>query len=310
MVSNMEAYILVILASCIFGSNFLFDNQYQRRAGSGLQSSMIHALIGSALGIVALLIVNFFMNGMILSVKFVPAAIIIAIFASLNSLLYTVCSLRALGIINLSLYSVFAMLGGMVLPSILGMIITDPATGLREPFTVAKAVCFVLIIIALLFTVQKGNGKKGAIYYAGVFVLNGMSGVFSTLVTNFTYTPDKATADAISTGYSIATGIISLVISATAVIIFIAKKQKSTVSPTAFAFAASGGVLNRIANFILVIALTMGMESSVQYPIVTGVVMIASTLLCYLTPEKPKIRDLISVAFAFAGVIALLLIPV
>ena len=306
----MEAYLLVIFASCIFGSNFLFDNQYQRRAGSGLQSSMVHALIGSALGIVALLIVNFFMNGMTLSVKFVPVAIIIAAFAALNSLLYTVCSLRALGIINLSLFSVFAMLGGMVLPSILGMIVTDPATGLREPFTFAKAVCFAFIVVTLLLTVQKGSGKKGAIYYAGVFVLNGMSGVFSTLLTKFTYTPDKLTMDAISTGYSIAAGLITLVISAVAVIIYIAKKQKNTVTPAAFAFAASGGALNRVANFILVIALTMGMESSVQYPIVTGVVMIASTLICYFTPQKPKVRDLVSVAFAFAGVIALLVIPI
>ena len=306
----MEAYLLVIFASCIFGSNFLFDNQYQRRAGSGLQSSMVHALIGSALGIVALLTINFFMNDMSLSIKFVPAALIIAFLAAINSLVYTVCSLRALGIINLSLYSVFAMLGGMALPSVLGMIITDPATGMREPFTLAKAVCFALIIVALLLTVQKGSSKKGAIYYVGVFVLNGMSGVFSTLVTKFTYTPDKAVTDAISLGYSVSISLIGLLISGIAVLIFALKKQKNTVTPSAFLFAASGGALNRIANFILVLALTMGMESSVQFPIVTGVVMIASTLLCYFTPEKPKARDLLSVAFAFAGVIALLVIPI
>ena len=303
-------FFLVILASCIFGSNFLFNDRYQRIAGSGLRSSMVNAVIGGVIGIIALLAVNFFMNGMSFSINlFHPAALTIAVFAAVNSIVYTVCSLRAMAIINLSLYSVFAMLGGMALPSVLGMLITSPETGLREPLTLAKAVCFILIILALLFTVQKGESSKGKIYYIGVFVLNGLSGVFSTLMKKFAYTPNQSEMDAISTGYSVAMAVFGIVI-AGIVLLLVSRKEKNTVTPAAFWYAASGGGLNRVANFMLVIALTMGMQSSIQFPIVTGVVMIASTLLCYFTPQKPKKKDIISVVFAFFGVIALLFIPI
>lgn len=307
----MEAvYLLVILASCIFGSNFLLDNQYQRRVGSGIMSSLGHTLVGGTAGLIGLLIVNFFMNGMQFSLAFHPAALVIAAFAAANGIIYTFCSLRAMSVINLSLYSVFAMLGGMALPSVLGMIIIDPSTGAREPFTLAKAVCFVCIIAALLLTVKKGKGSnEGKIYYIGVFVLNGMSGVLATLVKKFTYTSDATLMDAISSGYSVITAVMSLVAAGIAFLILL-RKHKSTVTPLAAGFAALGGALNKIANFILVISLTLGAASSIQYPLVTGVVMIVSTLLCYVTPKKPTRRDIASVAFAFAGVVAIMAIPI
>ena len=303
-------YLLVILASCIFGSNFLLDNQYQRRVGSGIMSSLGHTLIGGTAGLIGLLLVNFFMSGMQFSLAFHPAALIIAFVAAANGILYTFCSLRAMSVINLSLFSVFAMLGGMALPSVLGMLIVDPATGAREPFTLAKAVCFICIIAALLLTVQKGNGgNKGKIYYIGVFVLNGMSGVLSTLVKKFTYTPDETLMNAISSGYSVMTAVLSLIIAGIAFLVLL-RKHKNTVTPLAAIFSAASGTLNKVANFILVISLTLGAASSIQYPLVTGVVMIVSTLLCYVTPKKPTGRDLASVAFAFAGVVAIMAIPI
>jgi hypothetical protein len=37
--------------------------------------------------------------------------------------------------------------------------------------------------------------------------------------------------------------------------------------------------------------------------------MILSTLLCYFTPEKPKIREIAAVVVSFAGLLVLLFIP-
>ena len=305
----MGFYILVILASCIFGSNFLLDNQYQRRVGSGLKVSLFHTLIGGGAGLIALIATNFFLNGMSFNFEFHPATFIIALLAALNGIVYTFCSLRALGVINLSLYSVFAMLGGMLLPSLLGFIIVDPATGARDPFTLAKAVCFACIIAALLLTVQKGESKKGKIYYIGVFILNGMSGVLNTLLKKFTYVDNETYMEGISSGYSVITAVYAIAIAAV-LLLTVCRKEKNTVTLRAASFAAAGGALNRGANFMLAISIMLeGAQPSLQYPIVTGVVMIVSTLLCYFTPNKPSKRDLLSVAFALAGVVALMVIP-
>ena len=58
----------------------------------------------------------------------------------------------------------------------------------NEPLTVGKGVCVVLIVTALALTVRRGGGDKwGWIYCAGVFVLNGMSGVLSKLYQDAPY---------------------------------------------------------------------------------------------------------------------------
>ncbi len=288
----MDFYLLVILSTCIFGSNFMLENQYQRRCGSGIRSSLVYSLIGSSAGLLVLLIVNGF------KFEFTTATLCVALIVAVNGLVYTFCSLRALGIINLSLYSVFAMLGGMVLPSVVGMAFYG------ESITLAKGICFAFIIAALALTVQTGESRKGTIYYIGVFVLNGMSGVFSKF---FQEMPFEKTSAA---GYSILLAGCSVILSG---VLFLAVglKHKNTLTLPAASFAVASGSLNKIANFILVFALALpNAEASVQYPLVTGGVMIISTLLCYFTPKKPSKKDLISVALSFVALVALVTIPI
>ena len=287
----MEFYLLVILSTCIFGSNFMIENQYQRRVGSGLRSALTYSLLGSCAGLLVLLIVNGF------KFEITLASLCVAVLAAVNGVVYTFCSLRAMSIINLSLYSVFAMLGGMVLPSIVGMVFYG------EQMTLAKGICFAFIAAALAMTIRKGNNKKGIIYYVGVFVLNGMSGVFSKF---FQEMPFEKTSAA---GYSILIAACGLVLSGVLLMIF-AHREKNTLTLPAAGFSVASGSLNKIANFILVYALALpNAEASVQYPIVTGGVMIVSTLLCYFTPKKPSKKDLISVGLSFVGLLALTVIP-
>jgi hypothetical protein len=43
---------------------------------------------------------------------------------------------------------------------------------------------------------------------------------------------------------------------------------------------------------------------------VTGGTMIVSTLICFFGDKKPSKRELVSVAFAFLGMLALFAVPV
>ena len=77
----------------------------------------------------------------------------------------------------------------------------------------------------------------------------------------------------------------------------------------ALAISTANGALNRVANFMLVLTL-VHLDASVQSPLVTGGVMIVSTLLCALRGTKPSRKELLSVALAFLGMLALFLIKI
>jgi drug/metabolite transporter (DMT)-like permease len=203
--------------------------------------------------------------------------------------------MKALSRINLSLYSLFAMLGGMLLPFLQGLIFYD------EVLTLGKIVCVVLISAALFFSVSGTIGSHGLIFYIGVFVLNGMSGVITKLFESAPYLKTSAA------GYSVLSTAMTVLISG--IILLLIKKQGVHIVKKAIAFAFCGGILGRVANFLLLLALAV-LPASTQYPMVTGGTMIVSTLICFLGDKKPSRKELVSVALAFAAMLSLFLIPV
>ena len=109
-------YGLIIVAVIIFGGNFKLDDIYRRMRGSTPKVSLQSSFISSVAGLIVFLA----MNGMRL--EFTPFTLIMAAVAALNGLACTFCTFRALDTINLSLYSLFMMLGGMVLPFMQGIL--------------------------------------------------------------------------------------------------------------------------------------------------------------------------------------------
>ena len=281
-------YGLLSLSVVMFGVQFLMNNRYQKHAGSGMGATFQFAFYGNAVGLVCLLIINKFAFG------FTPFTLIMAVLTALNSILYTFCSLKAFERINLSLYSIFAMLGGMALPFVFGILFYG------EPLTLANVLCFVLITVALALTVKRGEKRGGGIYYAGVFVLNGMSGVLSKIFTSADF--EKCNAAIYSIWVSLATVVIS-----GAILLCMLKKLEKPSAP-AFGFASGCGAISRVANYLLVLALAV-LPATVQYPFVSGGTMIVSTAISFLCHQKPSKRELLSVALSFLGVLCLVLIP-
>ena len=287
----MYYYFLIMLSVMMFGVNFALNDVYRRTRGSTVKASLEFTLFGSLVGVAVLFIIN----GISFSVT--PFALIMSLIAALNGFAFTFCGFKALGSINLSLYSLFSMLGGMLLPFMQGILFFN------EEITLAKALCFILIVIALIVTVEKGERKNGGIYYVGIFVLNGMSGVITKIYNTAPY--DKIS----SAGYSILQASWSVVISLALILIFCRNtREDKRISKKSIGIAALGGSINRVANFILVFSLNF-VENSVQYPMVTGGVIIVSTLICYLGKNKPKKKELLAVALAFVGLLIMFLLP-
>ncbi|MBQ7043600.1 MAG: hypothetical protein IJN78_03240 [Clostridia bacterium] len=281
-------YAMVMAAVVMFGLQFFCNQQYERECKSGLSASMMFIFGGAVAGLVVLLAVNGF------KWEFTPFTVLMASLAALDGMAFSFCSLKALGKINLSLYSLFSMLGGMVLPFCLGVFFFD------EQFTFGKALCLVAVIAALFLSVEKGEGKGGTVYYIGVFVFNGLSGVISKF---FQASELPKTSEA---AYSVWTAVMTALISGV-ILIFVWKKSPLKLNAKALVSMAGNGILNRVANFLLLLSLAY-LPASVQYPMITGGVMIVSTLLGYFTPNKPKTREWISLALSFAGIMALVLI--
>ena len=282
-------YGIVMLSVLMFGIQFYLNDKYQKQNGTGASSVFTFSFISAVVGVIALAIINKF------DFSFTAFTLVWAFITALNSILCSICSLKALEKVNLSVYSLFSMLGGMLLPFVVGLIFYN------EPMTLAKAVCVVLVIAALLITVNWKKKNGGEIYYIGVFILNGMSGVLSKIYGDATYSKVS------SGGYSLWIAIMSVFISA--IVLVAIRKKLRRPNLKAILLSAGGGALNRVANFLLLIALAV-LPASVQYPFVTGGVIIVSTVISALTKQKPTKKEIIAVGLSFIGVLALVLIPI
>lgn len=75
----------------------------------------------------------------------------------------------------------------------------------------------------------------------------------------------------------------------------------------AVAIIGIGGTVNHLANLLLVIALAV-LPASAQYPMITGGVMIVSTVISLPSKKKPSGKEILSAVLAFAGILVLVVI--
>ncbi len=277
-------YGMVLVAVVLFGLQFFCNEKYQQEKGSGLAASMLFILGGGLAGLLILWLINGF------QLHCTSFTFWMAFANAVSGMLFSLCGLKALGKINLSLYSLFSMLGGMALPFVVGILFYG------ESLTWGKGICMVLVMASLLLTLEKGSSKGGGLYYAGIFIFNGMSGVLSKVF------QDAPFAKASAADYSIWSALITVALAGG--VLLCLKKPDLRLSLKGAIWVAGNGILNRFANYLLLLAL-VHLPASTQYPMITGGVMVVSTLLSYCTPKKPKAREWAALALSFIGILFL-----
>ncbi|MBR5156614.1 MAG: hypothetical protein IKW59_02490 [Clostridia bacterium] len=279
-------YLMITIAALLFSLQFMFNNGYSKECDRGWDSSLKFSFYSSVTGLLALLFINKFKMD-------------ISMFSVIMAFVYgAVCvtssysSIKAFKYANLSVYSVFSMIGGMLLPFVYGIMC-------GEEFKAVRLICCVLIVISVLMSVKKGEQAKRAIkYYIAVFVLNGMVGVIS----KFHQMNTGLCVD--SASFMILTKIATIFISV--LLLFKGRKTTFLISKKAFAYSAMYSVVNSIGNLMLLIAL-IHLPASVQYPIVTGGVIIFATIIDIIRKEKLTKKEIAAacVAFLSAALMAL-----
>ena len=293
----LSSYGMLLLSTVMFGTQFFFNDVFRRNYGNSFRDTLVSRFGGGLFSVAALFIIQMIQQQKV-SFEYSNYAFIMAFIANLSSFLLSYCGLKALGKINLSMYSLFMMLGGMVLPFASGILLHG------EALTLTKLLCFIVIIFSLVIVKDIGKSTSGTIYYIGVFVLNGMAGVISKLYhampSRFpSFTPISPA------GYSVLMAIISVVLSG--VMLLFVKGEKKSLNAKAVLAMGGGTILNKIANLLLIQALLV-LPASSQYPFVTGGTIIVSAIISLFTDKKPTKRELVSVAVAFIGVL-LLFVP-
>lgn len=276
---------MLAAATFLFAFQFLFNQKFEEECGSSSKSAMLFSLYTSVGGFAILFIIS----GCNLAFS-AFSALLAAVYAVIG-ILYTVAGIKAFGEVNLSAYSVFAMLGGMLLPSLYGIVF------LHETLTAAKLLCFILMTVSLVLIIdfKEKSGKR--IYYLAVFVLNGMVGVVSAI-----HQTSTAAVDSFS--------FLMLARLMTAVMVLpFCRPLKFVFKNTtkkALMYSAGYAAFCGIGNLLVLISLKH-LPASVQYPIITGGVMVISLIISLVRRENIEKKNVISTFIAFTATVLIAL---
>lgn len=279
-------YLILILAALLFAVQFLFNQQYRLLKGEGLDATMTFSLYTSAISFVILLV----LGGFRLHITWF--SLLIAVLYAAVCLLSSYAGLKAFGTANLSVYSIFMMLGGMLLPFAYGILFAN------ETFTFAKAMSILLICTAVGCSFEKGTGGKNAYrFYAAIFVLNGLVGVLSKIHLS-------VPALAVDSYSFMATIQLALLVMCLLYCLFTGQGLQMQ-SGKLYLCLSGYAFCNGIGNLFCQIALT-SLPASVQYPIITGGVMVFSTLISLVRREPIGGKTYFAAALACLSTVLIL----
>lgn len=282
-------YALLAVSTVLFSLQIVFTQCYQRGEGSDIRASMRFNFGTAATGAAIMLIIGRFKP------EFTAFAGALAVLNACMTILSVYFGIKALSVVDISTYTLFLMLGGMLLPFLFGIIFYEEEIG------AAKITAVVLLFIALLLKAEGGEKHKGIPYCLLAFVLNGMNGVVSTLHQG---NEEQCIS---SNGFLLLVDIAILMIVGVIMIIMRLYGGRRSFERPLFAVGSMGGfgLVNNVANFLVLIALRH-LPASVQYPMITGGTIAVSFVFTLLKRQKPRLKSVLAVVLAVAATLLLL----
>lgn len=299
----MINYLFILLAVVCFAAQFAFTKLYEGAVGQSTVTTLVMlvgtSLVGSGIFLVA--------NGM--QLQFSRISLIWAVVFALIMLPYYMIGIKVLSLGSLAIYSMFMMLGGMLVPFFYGILF------LREQPSVGKLLGTVLLVVFIVLQAiwqnvpsdsdaQGGQKRTRWLFFAlcvVIFFINGMTGVI-------------AKAHSISEGAVNEASFTSLYCVLTACMSFLLlalsclksrgaslRQIKSALGLRQLLIMALLGAAAYGGNFLQLLAADK-VPASVQFPLVSGGVIVLSALVsAFCFREHVSKREWISVAGAFAS---------
>ena len=303
-------YLLLLFASILFSSQFAFTKCYQKTKGGSFFYSLVFGLITALVSIFIFLAINSFR----FEISWFSLAL--AALYAVNGIVINAFSTKALTCADLSLFSLFMLLGGMVIPFFYGVCVGEEVTFL-------KVVAVIAVTASLFVSLERDKNKKltpfALLCMIIVFVTNGLGGVITAYhqsgvesaistpaflvlqnLVRFALTSILIVAlmirNEIKTGY--ADGITPEKSVDGAQSARVATKSGFIAVGAAVGFAAVNGVGNLFTTYS-----AANVPASLLYPIITGLGVVFSALFGLIFGEKITVRKIIAAALVIFGTV-------
>ena len=297
-VIKMLDYLLVFLSVVLLAVSFMVQKLYQKKT-SDVKDSAVNFNLAAAL---ITFVIFFATNGF--TIRFTPYSVIMSFLRSLCGFTYSLLGFAILKRGSVSLYMLFLMSGGMLVPAVWGWLF------LGETEKMALRIIGVVIIVCALVISNLGKEKPDKsilLLCTVIFFLNGFVSVTSKLH------QVNTTCDAVgTTDFVLITTIFSVVSSIVMKIWYSVrdkeKKREKSAKPKfdrkillplilVPVYSAIGG----ISSYLQLLG-AVNLPSSVLYPMITGGTVVLSgifALICF--GEKPSARQWTGIGLCLAG---------
>ena len=310
-------YAMLIGASFLFGSQFMVTKAFEKNYGKTVRASLSFSLLYSLIAGVIFFIIKLISSGTVFNLN--PFSLCMAFGLSLVNILSSAIGIKTLALGDIAVYSLFLMLGGMIVPFFAGIVF------LKESVSVCNLIGVAIMIIALCLPVFFGKKNKNAekaqtdgdtkkktsvffyVLCVFLFILNGLSSTLS----KFNSVREGAALGAEFTFYTYG---IQFVISLAAFALTTAsgksvktqneEKQPCILfRPVAIGCGAAFGAVNGTA-FLMSSVAAEHVVAVAQYPLITGATILFSSLLAFLFyREKPTALQLVQIVISLAATI-------
>lgn len=289
--NKMNSYMLIILADILLAVTFACQKKYQEKAGLSVKASLVYTILSGFFSAMIFLVINRF------NVRVTLFSIIMAVVVSVVITIYVFIGFRIMKTGSLSIYTLFLMSGGMIVPYIYGVLF------LNEELSFARILGLMLIMVAIVvanFSRDKFDVKQLALC-VGVFLLNGAVGVI-------TKTHQISDASVTACDFVFLVFLSKIVVSILA--LFFKKGRSSTkinvpiksVILIIFVSAVADGI-----SYMLQLVGAVNLPATVLYPLITGGTIILSSLVDFIIyKERLSLRQCIGTGIAFLGTLMFL----
>ncbi len=287
----MIYYILLVLATLFYALSFLMSKKVEGSCHENLDTTVLFLFVTQ---VEVLLVMLVCLGGQL---RFTPFSVLCVSMQAILLGTFTFLNLKTLGIVDVAKYSLYTMLGGMLVPFVYGILFAN------EGLTVPKILCCIFVSLALVVDGWGAKTKKKELFYLfAVFFVNGLFCVLSAIHQNSPYeklnTLEYMSMQALIV--CIVAGVFLLVKRVkTGGLHAVREKQK-----VAYLYMLIYGIVYYGAELILLVSI-IHVPVSVQFPIITGGTLVFSALISLLSGETREKKRLFSLALSLAGLVFL-----
>ncbi len=304
----MINYLYLLCAVILMALQFSLNKFYQSRNGSAIMTSLLYTtLSGLATGAIF-----FVINGFQLHVT--PFSFLCAVGIAVLCLVYSLLGFKIFSLGNFSVFSMFLMLGGMLLPFLYGMLFLGDVAAASPLSLTVRIIGTVLLVVSMIFPCtdtadddEKKRTKKTKTLFVLlcllVFLMNGFVSIISKL-----HQIEDVYPITDNNSFVFLTNTLNGMFSALILFILVLKnktlpKLNEHFKPIMLIPVVIGYALcNGISYLLQLKAAASDMPASVQYPMMTGGSIVLTALAGYLFfNERPSKKAMLGTVIAFAA---------